>query len=193
MKCSLRFAVLGMVLATLTVLTSGCVTHAVWQKSSYHPARIPRLSIASSTQKNDLLVCYDEECIESRTIRSRAYWLYSYDLKDTNVLQRPKPEFIDPDSCSNLLPVLVLDNRKPTNYIPTNSYYVLMVANQRAFTLCRRGTELGTYNLPVYSDTPLTPFWRVAVTPAAVAADTAIVATIVIVFVGMYGGFGAPI
>jgi hypothetical protein len=179
MKCSLRFAGLGVVLATLTVMTSGRVTNALWQKSSYLPARDPRLSFASSAQKNDLLVCYDEECKGSVRTKARAYWLFSYNQNDTNVLTRPKPEFVNASTCSNLVPVLMLDGRAATTQIPTNSYCVLIGTNQFSFTLCRKSAVLGTYNLPAYSKAPFTPFWRVAVTPAAVAADTAIVATVV--------------
>jgi hypothetical protein len=193
MKYSLSLVTLGMVLACVTVFDTGCVTQAVWQKSSYQPAKDPRLSLAHSAQKNDLLVCYEEECTQSGKIRSRAYWLFSYNLKDTNVLNSPKPEFVDPDTFTDLSPVLMLDGRTARNHIPTNIYCARLEANQHSFTLCRGGAECGTYNLPFYSSAPLTPFWRAAVTPVAVTADAAIAATVVIVWIGMNGGFSAPI
>jgi len=158
--------------------TSGLTTSLVWRIKAYHPAEMPRLNLATSTQKNDVLVQYDECFAKSSTLRPRAYWLLEYAAKDTNSMNRPKPEFVNLADYTNLCVVPMV---KPREAIPTNGYCVLPTANQLAFTLWRNGTELGNYNLPVYFNAPPVTFWRVALTPVTVAADTAIV-------IGVVGG-----
>lgn len=189
MKCSLRVVIFGLMLAAMPIFTSGCVTHALWKKTSYQPAEYPRLSLASSAQANDVLVCYDEQCARSSKVRLRAYWLFAHSLNDTNSFKHPKPGFINPAVCTNLSPVAILIGAAATNVISTNGYCALPASDQRSFRLWWKGTELGTYNLPIYSNAPPATFWRVAMTPAAVAADTAIVA-VIMGFWGMSAGMG---
>ena len=157
---------------------SGLTTALVWQVGEYHPAHLPRLQLSTVSGTNDLLVQYDECFEKSKTIRPRAYWLFTYSNRDTNSVCRPKPKFVNPERIPNLAPIKMLCGPD----VATNSgYCVRKVNNPRAFELWRDGAEVGSYRLPVYTNAPPTTWGRVALTPVTVTTDTAIVATALII------------
>ena len=167
----------------------GCCTGPLWKKHAYHPAENPRLRLASSPQTGDILVCYDERCETNKVTRLRAYWLFAYSAQDTNPVDRPKPDFVNPSTFTNLAAIQLLTTIPTANSIPGNDYSVMPSPDQYSFALWQHQTKTGDYKLPVYRAAPLNSYWRVGLTPLAVAGDTAIVGAVIGVM-GMGAGFG---
>jgi hypothetical protein len=185
---------MGFGLSGLVLLGGGCrsglTTSLVWRIHEYHPAATPRLQLATVPGTNDVLVRYDECFAKSTNSRPRAYWLFAYAVHDTNRLNRPKPNFVPPESFTNACPIPQLATE---NAVPAQSDWVMVrsfptVPTQAGvFKLWRNGTYAGQYELPVYSGAPPVTWGRVLLTPVTVATDAAIVAAACMAA----GGYGA--
>ena len=180
MKLAYTIFKLGALVVASAMLT-GCATPALWQKQLYHPAEHPHLALASSQDAKDVLVCYDECCENSPKLQRRAYWLFAY---STNAQAYPKPRFTKATACVQLNPLPLMD-AADTNAAPAKGYAAFANANSQSFHLWRDGRGVGVFALPVYKAAPPATFWRVGLTPVAVATDAAIVC-------GVLFALGAP-
>jgi len=115
-------------------------------------------------------VCYDELCGKSTKVYRKAYWLFEYDAQT----KHPKPHFTRPETLHRMTPIPVRDISE-TNSVPASGYAGFTEGGSNRFRLWRDGQPLGGYNLPVYNGAPPASFWRVGLTPLAVATDVAIV------------------
>jgi hypothetical protein len=177
-------------LASAMLLNGGCTTglttSLVWRIKEYHPAEVPRLTLATCDQKNDVLVQYDECFANSRQPRQRAYWLWEYAGMDTSSQRRPKPAFAEIATLTNLCAVPMVE----TNEVkPRQGFYAVPAADQRSFELWRDGAALGEYRLPVYFSAPPVTWGRVLLTPVTATTDAAIVTAVIGAF-GMSAGLG---
>jgi hypothetical protein len=180
MKFNLGITRTSVLLVALITVTS-CATPALWAKRTYQPAEYPRLALGVSPGGTNVLVCYDERCGKSLKSHRRAYWLFTY---TATMNKHPKPKFTDPSVCLHLNPIAVF-NPEQMNSLCFAGYCVAAGPNSRTFRLWRDGHEAGTFTLPVYSATAPATFWRVALTPVAVATDVAIISA------ALYGSGGA--
>lgn len=79
MKILIHKILLAAALPAVAIYTSGCVvTNHVWRERPCHPAQETHIRLAASEQKRDVLVQYDENIENSKTIHHRAYWLLAY-------------------------------------------------------------------------------------------------------------------
>ncbi|MEI7733648.1 MAG: hypothetical protein WCO56_29050 [Verrucomicrobiota bacterium] len=172
MKAAMRsFLLLG-----LALLSSGCVTEALWKESNFcEPTRNPNLRLFNAAARQDVLVQYDEMRDSSDRIRPRAYYLFE------NQGAR-KPKFVKPATAALVeIPIFSHTN----THIPgTNQYpYALLVTNPVGFALVRPGQPATNHDLPVYPD-QMEWTYRVLLTPLAVAADITIIGAVAAVLSG---------
>lgn len=152
---------------------SGCVTKRLWEEKEFNePSPQPNLQLYYSDQKRDVLVTYDELRESSSSVYRRGYYLNEFAKTRA---KHPKPTFVDSRETNNLqqIPVVTkIDTTRPT----TNSYAVLHDDGQFSVTL--NGARTGPFELPVYQS-GFQQAAQIALTPAAVVADTVIVASVV--------------
>jgi hypothetical protein len=158
----------------LLSFSCGCVTHRLWQDKAFNePSTAPNVQLYYSEMRRDVLVTYDEVRPASDTIRRRGYYL----LENSNrQAQGRKPVFVDLTQTNQLqqIPVFVKGTTRPTNGIVC----VVSEADAATFKVFLNDKETGPHDLPVYPS----GFHRgtqLALTPAAVVADTAIVGSVV--------------
>lgn len=80
-----------------------------------------------------------------------------------------------------------------TNIPPEHGYYAALFQDQLA--LWRDGQELGTFQLPIYTTWGGATYWRIGLTPLAVAGDTTLIAVgtgLGLALGGVAGGGGIP-
>src|SRR2546422_999205 len=96
-------------LATQGLFLGGCATSALWEEgrfARYHePANPPNLRLFHSSQRQDVLVEYDETRDTDEAIRRRAYWL---DRNAARLRDRSKPRFVSVKDTKNLTPIPVV-------------------------------------------------------------------------------------
>jgi hypothetical protein len=158
----------------LPLLTSGCATNALWNKTqldaSNEPAADPRLQLFDARQQKDFLVVYDEYSERHDSTHTRAYFL---NQNEKRVEQGLKPHFVS-THLSRALPQIPVWPTSPlsnTNFSPTA--YAFVSTNKQSFIIYSNGQGTN-HDLPVYNDG-----WgrtdRIALTPVAVTADLTIV------------------
>jgi len=164
-------------LLPLLLLTfgSGCATKALWTNGYLEDCREPaspvNLHLFDASQKNDLLVVYDEYSERSDRIHTRAYRLNE---NQSRMAQLRAPHFTNTNLTGNLpsVPVFYESTSIETNL--TRTLYAVVATNNQSFTLYSGNREIGSHDLPVYNDG-----WgrveKVAMTPLAVTADLTIV------------------
>lgn len=158
----------------LTLLTGGCATDALWNKTDLdawnEPAQNPDVHLFDARQKRDFLVVYDEYSERHDSVRPRAYFL---NRNQARVAQGQKPHFVS-TRCSYRWPPVQTFQTAPessTNFAQT--IYAVMVSNQQSFTIFS-GAEKTEYSLAVYNDGRSQKV-RIALTPFAVTADLTII------------------
>ena len=167
-------------LMSIALLLTGCetvrdysLTGRLWNNAEFRhfaePASDPHLELFIAPP-NDLLVCYDEVREQDERIRRRAYFLRE---NLDRVARRRKPKFVNPQLASNLV-MLPLETLSSTASSPFVSYD----RDRRKFSVVGIDRLNGIYELPAYVETNGN-VTRVALTPLAVAGDTAVVATVV--------------
>lgn len=191
MKNNLANKFTGAALAAVMALAGGCrsglATSMVWRIGSYHPAADPQLRLSAPPDNGDVLVQYQECFAGATNARPRAYWLLAYELRKADGGEPPAPHFVDTKKIKGLLPVPQVC---PANPPPTNGFSYCLQADRRSFEMWVSGALGRGYTLPEYSAAPPATAGRVALTPLAVATDTAIVAAILFC-IGAGGGVGA--
>jgi hypothetical protein len=169
MKLLLGIAKLGALLVVSSIL-GGCATPALWAKKLYQPAEHPNLAVGLTEDGGDVLICYDEHCGKSLDVKRRAYCLFAYAATGKQV----KPKFTNPLVYEDLDPVCIMDIAR-TNAAPPKGYCTFTQPDSHHFQLFKDGNNIGSFDLPVYKAAPPARFWRIGLTPVAVATDAAIV------------------
>jgi hypothetical protein len=163
-----------MLLLLPLVLTSGCVTSALWTCSALdnrvEPAAKPNLRLYAATSPPDFLVVYDENWDRKHTHRTRAYFL-NQNLEC--IRTERAPHFVDADLAYGLPPVPVFCWPFFGTTQPSRPFAVIN-GKTPSFTLYFRDGGSRLYYLPVYNDGTVN-FTRVVLTPLAVTANVIIV------------------
>jgi hypothetical protein len=153
---------------------SGCVTKQLWQDSAFNePCPNPNLHLYYSESKRDVLAVYDELHEPSSLAHTKAYYVFKSAMRSNP----NKPAFVDARKTNGLVLIPITSTNAIALGVKTNRF-ARVEANGSTFTLYLNGEERGPFDLPVYPS----GFHRatqVALTPVAVAADTAIVGTVV--------------
>lgn len=174
-----------LLIACLTPYLTGCenladisLTGRLWSGdlaySHNQPTPYPNLQVSQAPK--DYLVQYDEEQDRTAKIRRRAYWLFA---NEARLEKGEKPRFVSPHK-ANGLPLVPTE----TNTVAGGSAagppptMVVLLPDQRHFTLVSNGSVAGTYYLPAYGG-GLSKTTLVVLTPLAVIGDVAICAAVV--------------
>jgi hypothetical protein len=158
----------------LPLLTSGCATNALWNKTRLdawnEPADDPRLQLFDASRQKDFLVVYDEYSERHDSTRTRAYFL---NQSEKRVVQGRKPHFVSAQLSRELPPIPVLQTLPLANTSFPPTVYAVISTNKQSFTIYSN-EQRTNHDLPVYNDG-----WgrtdRIALTPVAVVADLTIV------------------
>ena len=158
----------------LTLLTGGCATNALWNKTDLdawnEPAQNSDVHLFDARHKKDFLVVYNEYSERHDSVRPRAYFL---NRNEDRVAQGRKPHFVSARLSRELPPVPIFQTvtEADTNFPPT--IYAVISSNQQSFTIYSSG-EKNDYGLAVYNDGRAQKI-RIALTPVAVTADLTII------------------
>jgi hypothetical protein len=158
----------------LPLLTSGCATNALWNKTQLdawnEPDDSPRLQLFDASRQKDFLVVYDEYSERHDSTRTRAYFL---NQNEQRVEQGRKPHFVSAQRSRELPPIPVWQTLPLSNTNVPPAVYAIISTNKQSFTIYSN-EQRANHDLPVYNDG-----WgrtdRIALTPLAVTADLTIV------------------
>jgi hypothetical protein len=182
------------ILALQAMLLTGCVTSKVWEPHQFarfhEPADPSNLQLFYSTERQDILVCYDEIIDTSEKMKHRAYWLGRNQTKEGTGRH---PSFVSIKREQDLKPIPVVDSIEKARFPVDNTLYAVStngikfslygsLENQQ--TPSTPANLIGEFELPAYYDA-LGPVKQVLRTPPAVVADTAI-------YAGMFAVLYAP-
>jgi hypothetical protein len=150
----------------------GCVTKSLWEDKAFNePSPQPNLQLYYSETKRDVLVVYDEIREPWSSVYRRGYFLN--DQRGHN----EKPVFVDVRATNQLRQIPVVAKAPPhLARAATNSFAVLV--DPAKFSVTVNGEQTGIYELPVYSS-GFHQGTQIALTPAAVLADTVIIGSVV--------------
>ena len=156
----------------LPLLTSGCVTNALWNKTQLdawnEPANDANVHLFEAFQQKDFLVVYDEYSERHDSIHTRAYF-----LNQKGVAQGQKPHFVSARLSHKLPPVPIFQTLPESDTNFSQTIYAVISTNRQSFTIYS-GKEKTDYSLAVYND-GRGQIARIALTPVAVTADLTIV------------------
>jgi len=159
---------------SLTLLTGGCATNALWNKTDLdawnEPAQNPDVHLFDARHKEDFLVVYNECSERHDSVRLRAYFL---NRNQDRVAQGQKPHFVSTRDSRNLPPVPKFQTAPEANTNFPQTIYAVISSNQQSFTIYSSG-EKSDYGLAVYNDGRAQKI-RIALTPVAVTADLVII------------------
>ena len=161
-------------LLLLPLLTGGCATSALWNKTQLdawnEPAERANLRLFDAGPRKDFLVVYDEYSERHDATRTRAFFLHQ---NEQLVAQGRKPDFVSAQLSREWPPVPVLPTPPlhGTNF--SSALYAVVSTNQQSFAIFS-GAAGTNHDLPVYNDG-----WgrtdRIALTPVTVVADLTII------------------
>jgi len=176
-------------LALQAILLTGCVTAKVWEPRQFarfhEPADPTNLQLLYSSDRQDILVRYDEIIDTSGAIKHRAYWLERNQTKEGT---EKRPSFVSIKNAQGLKPIPLVPSIEKTGPSLTNglcatttnginfSLYGTQEKNQVATSATT--TLIGDFELPAYYDS-LGRIKQVLRTPPALVADSVIAAGIV--------------
>jgi hypothetical protein len=176
------------VLAVQAILLTGCVTAKVWEPHNFagfhEPANPANVQLYYSSQRQDVLVEYDEKVGHKGATRRRAYWLEQNQAKEG---KEDRPHFVSLKEAEGLQPIpLARSIEKAESYpsiglfaVTTNSFGFQVYGtseNQNNGPLAKV-TTLGDHELPAYYDSAGRRR-KIMLTPPAVVADLSIAAGI---------------
>ncbi|HXR04445.1 MAG TPA: hypothetical protein VN836_07035 [Verrucomicrobiae bacterium] len=157
----------------LTLLTGGCATDALWNKTDLdawnEPAQNPDVHLFDARQKKDFLIVYDEYSERHDSVHPRAYFL---NRNQERVAQGQKPHFVSTRCSHKLPPVQTFQTPPESNTNFSQTTYAVMASNKQSFTIFS-GAEKKEYSLAVYNDGRGQKV-RIALTPFAVTTDLTI-------------------
>ena len=158
----------------LTLLTGGCATNGLWNKTDLdawnEPAQNADVHLFDARCKKDFLVAYNEYSERHDSVRSRAYFL---NRNQDRVAQGRKPHFVSTRYSRNLPPVPTFQTASEANKNFPQTIYAVISSNQQSFTIYS-SDETNNYSLAVYNDGRAQKV-RIALTPVAVTADLTII------------------
>jgi hypothetical protein len=184
-------------LVVQAILLTGCVTAKVWEPHQFarfhEPADPTNLQLFYSTERQDILVCYDEIIDTSGKIKQRAYWLERNQTKEGTGRH---PSFVSIKQEQGLKPIPVANSMEKVS-LPAESGLYAVSKNGIKFSLygssekqqvtpSATANPIGEFELPAYYDA-LGPVKQVLRTPPAVVADTAIFVGTAAVIYAPYG------
>ncbi len=157
-------------------MEGGCVTKVLWQNNTFEaynePAAHSNLRLyLGADQTTDLLVVYTEVSERHDGLRTRAYWLNDNQRRVTKHLP---PHFTSAHSERSLQAVPIFYEPTPQGAQFPEGFSAVLSSNEQSFTLYCTNRQIGTYDLPTYSDGK-GKIERIALTPLAAAADLTIV------------------
>ena len=162
------------VLLLLPLLTGGCVTNALWNKTDLdawnEPASNAELRLFEAGERKDFLVVYNEYSERRNSIRTRAYFL---NQNQRRVTDGWKPRFVSTRASRGLPQVPVFQTVPDFHPGFSPTIYALVSTDHQSFAICS-GTGRTDYDLAVYND-GRGRIYRTALTPIAVAADLTII------------------
>ncbi len=176
------------VLAVQAILLTGCVTAKVWEPHNFagfhEPANPANVQLFYSSQRQDVLVEYDEKVGHKGATRRRAYWLEQNQAKEG---REERPHFVSLKEAEGLQPIPTARSiEKAESYpsiglfaVTTNSFGFQVYGtseNQNNGPLAKV-TTLGDHELPAYYDSAGRRR-KIMLTPPAVVADLSIAAGI---------------
>jgi hypothetical protein len=176
------------VLALQTMLLTGCVTAKVWEPHNFagfhEPANPANVQLYYSSQRQDVLVEYDEKVGHKGATRRRAYWLEQNQAKEG---KEDRPHFVSLNEAAGLQQIpMAASIEKAESYpsiglfaVTTNSFGFQVYGtseNQNNGPLAKV-TTLGDHELPAYYDSAGRRR-KIMLTPPAVVADLSIAAGI---------------
>ena len=197
-----KLAQLAVPALMLIVLETGCatvekysLTYRLWDNEDLtkfsEPAADVNLALFEVSNRADVLVQYNAITESHKAVQRRSYLLRA---NLARIMAKKKPIPAEPFSPEEMksIPVL-LSAEVATNRPPEQMAYAVAIDQGRGFKLYRPGQPEETYDLPVYAETSGTPT-RVALTPFALAGDTAMVCGVlaVLAFIA-WAQAGAPI
>jgi len=157
----------------LPLLTSGCATNALWNKTQLdawnEPASNANVHLFDASQRKDFLVVYDEYSERHDSIHTRAYFL---NQNQGRAVQGQKPHFVSARASRKLPPVPIFQTLPESSTNFSQTICAVISTNGQFFTIYS-GKEKTDYNLPVYNDGQ-GQIDRIALTPIAVVADATI-------------------
>jgi hypothetical protein len=164
-------------LALPLAFACGC-TPALWDNGTfahhYRPGSPTNLRLSYSTERQDILVQYDESKDGATTTRPRCYWL---DPNTLRVNRNQKPHFVSAKAVTGLTPIVVGEGA-PGPLGPGLKQLYARVSPDAAFFTLYSGTEqLDPYNLPQYTGSSQR-VKQVLLTPFAIAVDATIVGAV---------------
>lgn len=172
--------------ASLMLLVAGCqtaedysLTCRLWDNGDLRkysePAPNPNLALFEATNHAGVLIEYDALSEKHSTINRRAYYLQP---NQARIDAGKKPKLVKLPVADGMKPIpVLLAEAAVTNPPPELTTYAVTTKNGRGFTLYRPMESGETFDLPVYAETSGTPA-RIALTPFALAGDTAMVAAV---------------
>jgi len=176
------------VLAVQAILLTGCVTAKVWEPHNFagfhEPANPANVQLYYSSQRQDVLVEYDEKVGHKGATRRRAYWLEQNQAKEG---REERPHFVSLKEAEGLQSIpMATSIEKAETYpsiglfaVTTNSFGFQVYGtseNQNNGPLAKV-TTLGDHELPAYYDSAGRRR-KIMLTPPAVVADLSIAAGI---------------
>lgn len=174
----LRHGVRLLSVISAVVLLDGCATSALWSERAYcEPSAVPELRLSFNSEKEDVLVQYQEIDDRSFKPRERAYFLYQNQKK---LATGRKPAFTKPEKAGGLIPLLIVTPEEHTAQVRELELYAVAETNSPTFAVYSKDRELGVHDLPVYGER-MQLAGQVALTPLAVAADVIVVGTVVLI------------
>ena len=158
----------------LTLLTGGCATDALWNKTDLdawnEPAPNTDVHLFDARHKKDFLVVYNEYSERHDSVRPRAYFL---NRNQDRVAQGRKPHFVSTRYSRDLAPVQTFQTATEANRNFPQTIYAVISSNRQSFTIYS-GDVKTDHSLAVYND-GRGRIDRIALTPVAVTADLTIV------------------
>ena len=158
----------------LTLLTGGCATDALWNKTDLdawnEPAQNTDVHLFDARHEKDFLVVYNEYSERHDSVRPRAYLL---NRNQERVAQGQKPHFVSTRYSRDLPPVQTFQTATEADTNFPQTIYAVLSSNQHSFTIYSSG-EKNDYGLAVYND-GRGRIDRIALTPVAVTADITII------------------
>jgi hypothetical protein len=163
-----------MMLLLLPLLTGGCATNALWNKTDLdawnEPAQNADVRLFDARHKKDFLVLYDEYSERHDSIHTRAYFL---NQNQKGVAQGQKPHFVNARLSHQWPPVPIFQTLPESDTNFSQTIYAVISTNKQSFTIFS-GKEKTDYSLAVYND-GRGQIDRMALTPVAVTADLTMV------------------
>lgn len=184
------------VLATLAMLLTGCVTAKVWEPHQFarfhEPSDPTNLQLFYSNERQDILVRYDEIIDTSGAIKHRAYWLERNRTKEGT---EKRPTFVSIKNAQGLQPIPLVASVEEAGALTASGLYAVSTngvsfslygtQEKNQVTSSATPTLIGEFELPSYYDS-LGPIKQVLRTPPALVADSVIAAGFVAVLGSPY-------